>query len=94
MPDDHPLITELSKVQYDLTAIKARVSEIQRQVAALNLVPVDTYTCQTCGLHRPSRTSLAEHVRLSHDGPIPEHWLEAERRAGIMAVRGGGTVTG
>lgn len=78
MPDEHPLITELNKVQYDLTSLKARVSEVQRQVAALNLEQPDAAICETCGIKTRGPLTLAEHIYHSHNGPLPEHWAAAE----------------
>ena len=37
--------------------------------------------CPHCGLERKNPRTLAEHIYTSHDGPVPEHWLEAEARA-------------
>lgn len=77
---EHPLLVELAKVQYDLTALKARVSEIQRQVAALNLELPDEHRCE-CGVVFRSPQRLAEHAYTSHGGPEPEHWIDAEARS-------------
>ena len=79
------LVAELAKVQYDLTALKMRVSEIQRQVAELNVAAPDTHRC-SCGLTFKSAGRLAEHRYLTHDDAEPEHWSEAERLAETEAA--------
>lgn len=81
----HPLIGELAKVQYDLTALKARVSEIQRQVAALELVEPDQHLCE-CGVAFRSVQRLAEHRYTSHGAPEPLHWVESEKLAETPAA--------
>jgi hypothetical protein len=78
---EHPLVVELAKVQYDLTALKVRVSEIQRQVAALGLALPDEHRCDDCGVVFRSESRLAEHRYTSHEGPDPAHWIEAEARS-------------
>ena len=78
---EHPLLNALNKVQYDLTALKATVSEIQRQVAALDLTIPERPACPHCGLTFKGSASLAEHVYHSHDGAYPEHWAKAEQLA-------------
>jgi hypothetical protein len=77
----HPLITLVRQANYDLTAAKAKLSELERQIAALNLAPSERLACVDCGLTFMSTTRLAEHAYLSHDGPDPEHWAAAEARS-------------
>lgn len=83
MATEHPIVIELAKVQYDLTSLKARVSEIQRQAASLDLAPPDEHVCPEpdCGLVLRSAYKLAEHAYTSHDSPEPGHWREAEDKA-------------
>ncbi|MCW2976396.1 MAG: hypothetical protein JWM06_1677 [Actinomycetia bacterium] len=77
MSNEHPLLVELTKLQYDLTGMQARLAEIKRQAAALNLVPAEPNVCE-CGVAFRSAFKLAEHRYTSHDGPEPEHWLQSE----------------
>ena len=72
---------ELSKVQYDLTSLKARISEIQRQVADLNITPSERPKCPDCHLTFKGALSLAEHLYNQHDGPMPSHYERAEQQA-------------
>ena len=76
----HPLIALVKAANYDLTSAKAKLSEIERQVAALNLDQTPDHRCE-CGLTFRSASRLAEHVYTSHDGPEPEAWVRAEARA-------------
>lgn len=78
MSEEHPIVSELRKVQYDLTGLKARVSEIQRQVAALGIKPPKHSVCPDCGCSFPGRNGLAEHAYHAHGGPVPGHWAQAE----------------
>lgn len=68
---EHSIVSGLAKLQYDLTAIKARVSELQRQVAALGLMSGDepSHVCpvSACQLRVKSERRLAEHLRNVHD---------------------------
>lgn len=72
---------ELSKVQYDLTSLKARISEIQRQVADLNITPSERPKCPDCHLTFKGALSLAEHLYNQHQGPLPSHYDKAEGQA-------------
>lgn len=78
---DHPLIALVKAANYDLTSAKAKLSEIERQIVALDLAPSPRSLCADCGLTFASSGRLAEHSYLSHDGPEPEHWKDAEARA-------------
>jgi hypothetical protein len=60
------LAPDLAKLQNDLTAITARVSEIQRHIAALNVETGPRYRCGGCGLIFKSEQSLAEHTHMWH----------------------------
>lgn len=59
------LAPELAKLQHDLTAITARVSEIQRHIAALD-AETPRHRCGGCGLIFKSEQSLAEHTQVWH----------------------------
>lgn len=80
---EHPIIVALSKLQYDLTGMQARLTEIKRQVAALDLAPASEHRCEAehCGLVFRSKYKLAEHLYVSHDGDEPEHWQATEARS-------------
>lgn len=82
MSEEHEIITLFRKVQLDLRDALVKMGELQRMVAALDLPDPTERTCDGCGATFKGPLSLAEHEYLSHDGPVPEHWLEAERLAG------------
>lgn len=81
MTEDHELIALVKKLRYDLTGMQGKVSELLRALAALDLPEPSQRECEKCHAMFPGKLSLAEHVYLSHEGPEPEHWLEAERQA-------------
>lgn len=75
---EHPLIESLSQLQYDLSVMKTRVAEIQRQIATLSFVAPKRYPCPKCQIPFPSVLKRDEHIYRLHDGPTPPHWLEDE----------------
>ena len=75
----------LKRMRYDLTALQAKLTDAQNMLAALNLPAQREVKCDVCGLRFRGTLSLAEHLHVSHNGPLPAHWLEAERLAGIGA---------
>lgn len=80
-------IFELFKrMRYDLTALQAKLTDAQNMLASLNLPAQHEVKCPVCGLRFRGVLSLDEHVHLSHDGPLPPHWLEAERLAGLTTA--------
>lgn len=73
------LAAVLNKVRYDLTAAQAKLSEALRMVARLDLGEVgERIPCRICGAKLLGPQTLAEHVYVSHDGPVPEHYLAIE----------------
>lgn len=80
---EHPFLEVLTKLQYDLTSIQARVADLKRNLALELPAQPLAYRCpmELCGLsfHGPKR--LAEHVYVSHDGAEPEHWTASEARS-------------
>ena len=81
MPEEHELIVLLKKLRLDLDADRAKLSEAIRMAAALDLPDPTEHKCPSCGAGFKGNLSLTEHAYLSHDGPEPEHWKEAERLA-------------
>lgn len=77
------ILTALKQVKYDLSVTQTRIGEIARDVAALPAPDTRTDRCAPCGLTFRGPQSLAEHAYVHHDGPVPAHYLEAERRAGF-----------
>ena len=78
----HDLSEILKKVRYDLTAAQGKLSEAMRAIAGLNLPEPAELVCIHCGLVCGGPKVLAEHLYYSHQGPVPPHWIEAERLAG------------
>lgn len=76
--NDHPLIASLKQLQYDLSVMRTRVAEIQRQVATLSLVAATQYPCPECLIPFPSALKRDEHLYRIHDGPTPTQWLKEE----------------
>jgi len=89
MSEDHELLTLAKKLRYDLTGMQVKVTELITGLSALD-IPVDGYPCPRCGTKFKGSTSLAEHVYISHGGPVPEHWERAEQMAEEPAEGAGG----
>lgn len=77
------LYERLTALRKDLTACQGKVTDALNILAELNLPRQNEVKCDACGLRFRGALSLAEHLHVSHDGPLPAHWLEAERLAGI-----------
>jgi hypothetical protein len=79
---DVGLAAVLRKVRYDLTAAQGALSEAMRMVATLDLGEEgERVPCPACGALLLGALTLAEHVHVSHDGPVPPHWLAIEARS-------------
>ena len=79
--NDHPFLEVLTKLQYDLTSIQARLTDLKRNLALELPSAPPEHRCEPCGITFKSRFALAEHTYLSHGGPEPEHWAAAEALA-------------
>ncbi len=81
------LLAAIDQVRYDLSVTQTRVIEIANAVKALieanELSAPPVHICPTCSCTQRSKQALAEHRYHIHDGPVPEHYLAAERLAGI-----------
>ncbi len=84
MSQQDDILELLKKMRYDLTALQGKLSDVMEQVAALPSKG-EKPRCPHCDLVFRGKLSLDEHVHTSHGGPVPPHWLEAERLAGIDA---------
>lgn len=79
----HPLWKLLDDMQKDANRLNAKLVEVRSLVAGLELAPPVRHECPECGaVHRHSH-ALAEHRYHCHDGQVPEHFLAAERLAGL-----------
>jgi hypothetical protein len=71
-----------SKMQMQNRREAARIVELRAYLASLPDDPgVSGIDCRFCRLEFRSVAKRDEHVYHQHGGPVPEHWLEAERRA-------------
>jgi len=62
----------LRKIRYDATAIQAKVTDAMRVLTDMNLPEPVAAVCPQCGLRCRGKVTLAEHLYVSHDGPLPE----------------------
>ena len=77
-----PDVLEIAKtIRYDLTALQAKVTDLLNAIGKLNLPDPSRSICPECGVSLSGPLKLAEHLYVSHDGPEPQHWLEAENKA-------------
>lgn len=79
MADEHEALVLAKKLRFDLTSCQAKLSDLLRMLASMDLPEPSQRECPTCHAVFPGGLSLSEHDYLSHGGPDPEHWLEAER---------------
>ena len=78
---EHPLHDLAMLIRYDLTAAQGKLTEFMRQIGEYDLpIPVGI-ECPKCGIERASEHLLAEHLYSSHDGPVPDHYLDIESRS-------------
>lgn len=61
----------------DLTDALAKLSELQREIAALDLPELEAATCP-CRAKFRGPVALSEHIYLAHDGPLPATWERAD----------------
>jgi hypothetical protein len=66
------LLEMAQKIRYDATAIQSKVTELKTAIASLDLpAKKDLLPCPECGIGRPNRELLAEHLENVH-GQLPE----------------------
>lgn len=70
----HDLWQVLDKLQMDLRAAQAKLTEARSMLAGLDLPDPKLVKCPRCGLQRSGPRQLAEHMYVSHDGSMPSHW--------------------
>ena len=83
MSERHAIWKIADQLQMDLRAAQAKLVELRARLAAIDLPGRNETICphEGCGLPFPGPQSLAEHVHVSHDGPVPAHWLAIEARS-------------
>jgi hypothetical protein len=80
-PDRHELWQLLDAIQMDLRAATAKLVAVRAHISQLDLPQPTAATCPHCQLRLAGPNTLAEHLHVSHNGPIPDHWLLADQRA-------------
>jgi hypothetical protein len=68
-------------LQMDLRAASAKMVELRARLAALPIGPPSEHLCPVCALPCIGPKTLAEHLYVSHEGPLPEHWASIEQRS-------------
>lgn len=77
----HPIWVLLDKLQMDNRAQAAKLVELRSYVANIDLPDPSLTICDVCGTKHRHRHAMEEHRYHVHDGPIPEHYITAERLA-------------
>lgn len=80
-PARHDIWQLADRLQMDLRAAQAKLVELRSMLATLDLPHAAQLKCPTCGLPVRGPITLAEHIRNSHDGPVPQPWLDIEARS-------------
>lgn len=83
MNDEHELFEIARSIRYDLTVLQAKTTDLLLALARTDLPEPIAHICPDCGVHTRGAYTLAEHQYHSHEGPTPEHWLEAEAKADL-----------
>lgn len=78
MNPDHDLLELARKIRYDLTACQGKLTDLMNGLAALDVPDPARLECGHCGLTFRSTNRLAEHIHVSHDGPVPAAWQRIE----------------
>lgn len=78
MTERHDIWTIADALQMDLRAAQAKLVELRARLAQVDLPDQTKIECRHCGLKFRGPNTLAEHLHVSHDGPIPEHWTRAD----------------
>lgn len=85
MSDRHAIWQILDKLQMDNRAQAAKLVELRSYIAGLNLPDPEASICPTCGVKFRSALIRDEHVYHQHEGPVPGHYLAAERHDPVAA---------
>lgn len=81
---EHPIWVLLDKLQMDAREHSAKLVELRSYVASLSLPDPKRRECPECGTAFRNELVMAEHRYNSHGGAVPEHYLAAERAAGLQ----------
>jgi hypothetical protein len=75
------LYEKLREIRYETTAIQGKLSDVFKILESLSIQDAPRPECERCRATFAGPLSLSEHVYQAHDGPVPEHWREAEERS-------------
>lgn len=81
MSERHDIWQIADAMQMDIRALAAKMVGLRAQLAALNLPKPETLKCPHCAWPAKGPNTLAEHVHVSHDGPLPPAWKRADELA-------------
>lgn len=81
MSERHDIWKVADAIQMDLRAASAKLVELRAMLAGMNLPDPTSVTCPKCGLKLRGPRTLAEHLHVSHDGPVPAHHLAIDELA-------------
>jgi hypothetical protein len=70
----HELWQVLDKLQMDLRAAQAKLTEARAMLAGMKLPDPKMAKCPRCGIVRSGPRQLAEHMYVNHEGQMPTHW--------------------
>lgn len=73
----------LDAIDHHHRAALAKTTELRALIATLNLKKPAEHRCPTCHLSLRSQAALDEHRYITHDGPAPTHWVDAEQKAEV-----------
>ena len=77
------LLAGLRHVHVDLNQAKTRLDEAINAISAIPFPPDEDLRCPECGAMQRGLLTLSEHRYNVHAGPVPEHYLAAERLSGL-----------
>lgn len=80
-PERPDIWQSADRLQMDIRAAQARLVELRGMLAQVDLPDPRKTACPHCGLRPAGPRTLAEHNHVSHDGPVPDHWLDIEARS-------------
>lgn len=78
MSERHDIWTLLDTLQMDHRAMGAKIVALRARVSQLDLPDRVAVTCPHCELECRGANTLAEHLHVMHDGPLPAHTAAAD----------------
>lgn len=81
MTDRHEIWKLLDQLQMNNRADAAKIVDLRARISQLELPKPSTLKCPHCQLECRGAKTLTEHIHTSHDGPVPQHWLDIEAKS-------------